>query len=634
MQTPKLRLLILPLLLVAAAGCSLVSNGKRPEPAPAEPQEEASPAAARPMPWEVWPRFKSLSGQPLLNREILYGDELRESGRNNTALDAYLKASRMSLSPEEAEAAALRVAGQYLILNKPTKALSVVGSFYRKRGEDESKVSPEFGLLLAYGFGGEGDTSQSLAWFGRVNSQSLAQGGGSAPARQGTMLLLRSLQTDELEKAATKWHADEFINGLIGQERALRAAPGWVEPAKQAGVPFWASYDPSLSVAPERSSAPVTDDQVKVGAILSLAAKYGPVGPDMKRGIELAAAAQAQLPKVSLEVRDVSADAADSSAVVRQLASGQQVSVIIGPLGSAAANTAREIGVPLLSLSKTEPFGVGGGVFRLGMTPSSQVEALVNTAYGELKLTKFAIVHPQTPAGTEFLEAFRSRLGELNLPLVLEVGYSTGDEVSMLEAAQRLEASGAEAVLVPDSVEVSSRLLTGLSPEFRKGVRVLGTSAWDSVDKIARSQALFSRAIFVAPFFKNSTRPEVQDFISSYRAKFNAAPSVHSAQGFDAQTVVNAALVVAREKRLPVQDALQRLPQYNGVTGVILPGSTGELHRILYVVEVGATMFQEKLPPQQVQRYDEVIAMRGNEPVAADGESAPLEADQKVSSGY
>ena len=40
-------------------------------------QEEPSPEAARPLPWELWPHFKTLSGQPLTSRDLLYGDELR-----------------------------------------------------------------------------------------------------------------------------------------------------------------------------------------------------------------------------------------------------------------------------------------------------------------------------------------------------------------------------------------------------------------------------------------------------------------------------------------------------------------------------------------------------------------------------
>ena len=616
-------------------GCSVAPQRRGGDDVAGSSLEEApSPADAQPMLWEVWPRFKTLSGQPLTNRNLLYGDELRESGRNNTALDEYLKGSRAKLSEPEEEAAALRVSSQYLLLDKPTKALSVVGSYYRKRGLSEAAVSPEFGLLLAFGFGREGDSGQALAWFARVIQQPDASPSVANAARQGARLLLASLSSEAFEATAAKWHSDQIINGIIGQERARRASAGWVEPDPKSRTPFWAAYDPHSGALSESSIDSVVGSEAKVGVILSLT-KYGAVGPDMKKGIELAAAAQAQLPKVRLEIRDVGTDAADSSAVIRELVAGPKVNAVVGPLGVTAAQTARDVGVPMLSLSKTEPFTVGGGIFRLGVTTTSQVEALVNAAYGDYKITRFAVVHPQTATGMEFLEALRTKLAALNLQLVLEVAYTTSDDVSLMEAAQRVESANAEAVLLPDSIDVSARFLSHLSPETRKKIRALGTAGWDNPDKIANSQALFNRAIFVAPFFKNSTRPVVQDFVASYRGKFNSAPSAHSAQGFDAETVLNSALSRSFEKKVSLQEALSQLPQYDGVTGVITAdGGSGELRRSLYVVEVGPTMFQEKLPPQQVQRYEEAIAMRGNDVISPDDETSPLEADQKVSSGY
>lgn len=635
MQISLLQLSLTSIVLASLSACSVVSPGKPDErrlSVSSVSQEEPSPEAARPMPWEIWPHFKTLAGQPLTSRDLLYGDELRESGKNNSALDTYLKAKSQGLSPEEMESVALRISGQYLVLDKPTKALREVGAYCRKSGVTEADVSPQFGLLLAYGFGREGDVNQSLAWFSRVHSQGATMPGASGVARQGATLLLQSLPTEKFETIAAKWHGDEFVNALVGQERARRSQVGWLEPDSRSAVPFWALYS-SVSVA-ERDLAPVSSDEARVGVILSLT-KYGSVGSEMKRGIELAAAAQTELPRVRLEIRDVGTEAADSSAVIRELAGSQKIAALLGPLGVPAATTARDVGLPLLSLSKTEPFAVGGGVFRLGVTTTSQVDALVNSAYGEHKLTRFAVVHPQTANGQEFLEAFRTKLGALNLRLVLEVAYTTSDEVSMLEAAQRLESSQAEAVLIPDTVEVTVRVLSSLSPEARKRIRVLGTSAWDSPDKIAHSQALFDGAIFVAPFFKNSTRREVQDFIASYRGKFNASPSVHSAQGFDAETLINNALKVSRARGVPLPQAMQLLPQYDGVTGVIAAGGgSGEIERALYVVEVGASSFQEKLPPQQVPRFEETFTANQDQVSGLSGEEAPLEADQKVSSGY
>ena len=80
---------------------------------------------------------------------------------------------------------------------------------------------------------------------------------------------------------------------------------------------------------------------------------------------------------------------------------------------------------------------------------------------------------------------------------------------------------------------------------------------------------------------------------------------------------------------------MQELPQYDGVTGVIaLDRSSGEINRTLYVVEVGATSFQEKLSPRQVGRFEETFTAHNDDVTGLRRQDSLLEADQNVSSGY
>jgi ABC-type branched-subunit amino acid transport system substrate-binding protein len=271
------------------------------------------------------------------------------------------------------------------------------------------------------------------------------------------------------------------------------------------------------------------------------------------------------------------------------------------------------VGVPLVSFSKSESFSTGGGIFRLGATTTSQIEALVNAAYGEYRLTKFAVAYPQTASGAEFVEVFKRKLASLGLTLELEVAYVAGNEASMLNVAQQLDGSAAEAVLIPDTIEASERFISSLSPTVKKRIRPLGTALWDNAQKIARSQALFERSIFVTPFFTQSVRPEVQQFMEAYRAKYSAAlrKSAESAQPFDR--------------------ALSQAAPLQGVTGAIAVLPSGEIQRSFYVVEVLRDSFQEKLPSSSVTRFDPAA------PTAQGGtqSSTPRLGDgERVESGY
>lgn len=624
--------------VVACAGTES-KRAQRPF-AESDRDEQPSEALAKPMPWEVWQLFQDLEGQPLRNRALILGDELQQRGKRRAALDSYLKAASQSLLPREAEVAALRVSSQYLALDQSKKSLSAIGAFFKRRGLGEANVDVPFGLILAYAYGRRGDADQSLAWFSKVSTQGRLGGPAIDSARTGTALLLRSLSDEQFEKIAVSWHGDAFVNEQIGRERLRRSSPGYRPVEASADKPFWLGYEEAAIAAVAPISGPaLTGSATSVGLIVSLSDRFGSLGRDTQRGFDLAVEANNAIePRIKVEVRDVGADTATASATVRELASGARVSVIAGPLLSepavVAAQTAREVGVPLVSFSKSESFSTGNGVFRLGATSTSQIEALVNAAYGDYKITRFAIAYPQSASGVEFLDAFKKKLGSLGLSLELEVAYISGDDNSMMQVAQALEGTSAEAVLIPDGIDASARLLTHFSPPLKKRMRPLGTALWDNAQKIARSQALFERAIFVTPFFTQSNREEVKRFVDSYRGKYQASPNFLAAQGFDAGTLIMLALRKGMAEGVPFDRALTGISSYTGVTGTIAVAPSGEFVRSFYVVEVMRDSFQEKMPVSNLARY-EGAALSG---VGANGlgaSRAPLLGDsEKVDSGY
>lgn len=635
MNTSLLRFSSIVIALGILSACSTTDSkpGRRRLPSSAI-HEQVSPEMAKPMPWEVWPLFKDLEGQDLRNKSLLLGDELQQRGKRRSALDAYLKAISGDLLPRENEAATIRVASQYLALDEPKKALSAVGAFYKRRGLGEGNVDVPFGLVLGFAYGRTGDLDQSLAWFSKVATQGRVDGPAIQVAKTGVSMLLRTLSPEEFERVAVNWSSDSFINEQVGRERLRRASPGYAAEPNDSSKPFWLGLG-EIQLSPTANGGQKLGDAPVVGVILSLSNRFGALGRDTKQGFELAVDANnTGEPRIKLEARDVGADTAAASAAIRELKAAG-AAVVAGPLltesAVAAADTAKEVGVPILSFSKSESFATGRGVFRLGATTTSQVDAIVNAAYGDYKLTRFAIAYPQSAGGAEFLEAFKKKLGELGLTLELQLAYVSGDETSMLEVAQQLEGSTAEAVLIPDSIDTSAKLLTNLSPALRKRMRPLGTALWDNVPKIARSQALFEKAIFVTPFFAQSTRPEVQSFVESYRAKFTSTPNFLAAQGFDAGTLIMSALRKAISSGGTFDTAFLATPSYMGVTGVMSVSSSGEVARSFYVLEVMRDSFQEKLPAANPMRYDGVTSLRGG---VNTSQSPLLGATETVDSGY
>lgn len=620
--------------MVGASACSVTderTRGRRVANRTAKEVSAISPA--EPMPWEIWQPFYDQRGERLTNSSLLLGDEMLRKGKRRAALDAYLKASATKLSEPEAEAAALRTASQYLALDESARSLSTISNYFKKRGMGEGEVNTAFSLLLAFAYGRHGDTEQALAWFSKANRQ--AQRGertGVQASSTGAAQFLRVIPNDIFETVALDWSADPFVNELVGRERMRRASAGPHSESIDRRRPFWEAAPDTLMIAKPGNGAVGSAESPVVGVLLSLSDKFGSLGRDTKQGFDLAVEAEKNGPKIRLEVRDVGSDSAAASAAVRELAMNARPSIIVGPLltdvSVSAAQTARELQLPLLSFSKSESFELGNGISRLGATTSSQVEAIVNASHNDFGISQYAIVYPESANGTEVLTVFKKKLASLGITPVLEAPYAAGDEASILEAAQRLDSAGAQAVLIPDTLEVAVKILSNVSNATRLRMRPLGTALWDNPVKVANSQALFNKALFVTPFFPQSLRPVVQQFSESYKGKFKAAPNFLAAQGFDAGTLVVAALRRAAQEGTTFTDAFAKLPPYEGVTGAIRVEPSGEVRRGFYVVEVTPTGFVERFPGTSPS----VTAPSSSKPITQP--STYLSDEERVESGY
>jgi ABC-type branched-subunit amino acid transport system substrate-binding protein len=596
--------LTLASLVVALLACSVTDQGARTRRPMGKNSQDISPVSpTEPMPWEIWQPFFDSDGNRLSNASLLLGDEFLAKGKRRSALEAYQKAHQLKLTDSQGEAAALRVASQYLALDESARSLATISSFFKSRGLGEDEVSLNFSLLLAYAYGRHGDAEQSLAWFSKANRQ--AQRGeriGIGASESGAVLFLRTIPDSEFENVALDWTSDPFINQLFGRERFRRASPGY---GKSVGVrrPFWEASGDALvatDITPKAPSGGSLNGAPVVGLLLSLSDRFGSLGRETKQGFDLAIEADKSGPPIRVDARDVGTDTAAASAAVRELVATSTPAVIVGPLlteaSVSASETARDLRVPLLSFSKSESFQTGNGISRLGATTTSQIDALVTAAYKDFNISQFAIAYPESANGNEVLHVFKKKLAVLGMTPILEAPYTPTDEASVLEAAQRLESSGAQAVLIPDTIEVSVKLLSNVSNATRRKMRPLGTALWDNPQKVANSQALFERAVFVTPFFPQSMRSVVQKFTESYKARYNVAPNFLAAQGFDAGTLVAAGIRKSQRENSSFSEAFSKLPRYEGVTGPIAVQGDGTIQRGFYVVEVTPTGMLERFP--------------------------------------
>ncbi|MDC0358495.1 ABC transporter substrate-binding protein, partial [Oligoflexia bacterium] len=270
---------------------------------------------------------------------------------------------------------------------------------------------------------------------------------------------------------------------------------------------------------------------------------------------------------------------------------------------------ARETRVPALVFSKRSHFQTGQGVFRLGPTISSQINSLVKACSEKLNYKNYALVIPDTPLGEEFGRVFKQVLQAYNLNLVYEASFMSADDNALVAIAEELEGVSADAVFFPDSLQAATRFYGNFSELARSQIRILGSGAWDNPVELANSRTALDGAIFVSPFFSSSGEPVIAKFKQAYQAKYNESPDFLAAQGFDAATLVIAALArQANDDMLSFEQALRSIQSYDGLTGRIWIDQSGEVKRIFSVVQFSQGKLEELSDSGNPS-----FVMRGNE---------------------
>jgi ABC-type branched-subunit amino acid transport system substrate-binding protein len=543
----------------------------------------------------LWPQKVDLSGERLRSPLILQGDDLLIQNLRSRALESYYRAQSGSLGASEQEALALRIASTELALDEGPKALQTLSAYFRTAGKGVDDVPVLFALVFGYAYGRTADAEQSLAWFGRTLRDEKVSPLLKPSAERGIRLALRTVEPEKLDQLSELWSSDSDMRSLIGEERARRMSGGGVQP-NVASLWGEATDLGSVQVAP-----PITASVV-VGAILPTTGKLASLGRSSQQGMALAIEGQkSELepespPLVRLVVRDSGEDGAQAASETRALVASDGARVIVGPLiaehANVASEIARQVGTPLLALSKNSNLPLGAGIFRLGATVGSQVYSLVEACDVSVGIRKFALVTPADASGFEFAESFKNELSSRGLNLVFEGSYPRGSSESFVQLAKSIEEAGAEAVFFPDSLTLAARFFGAFSNVHRDNIRPLGVGNWDS-PQLAQSSTVMRGAIFVSPFFAASARPAVQQFVQNYRARYNQSPDFLAAQAFDALTLVQEIIRRQQIDQMSWAAAAQQIEVYEGLTGRIALRADGEFERLFSVVELQRGQLRE-----------------------------------------
>lgn len=210
---------------------------------------------------------------------------------------------------------------------------------------------------------------------------------------------------------------------------------------------------------------------------------------------------------------------------------------------------------------------------------------------------KIAVIYDSSdPYSTGIFENFNSESKNVGLSIVETQAFTKDNKTDFSVQLQKAKDSGADMVFLPIYYSEASQILkqaksvSGFSPKY------FGCDGMDGILSMENFDAsLAQNLMFMTPFDANASDDKTQNFVSSYKSKFDGAtPNQFAADAYDAIYIIKAACEKAGLKdgmsNSDLCDAMKKAMTEIKVTGVtgtdMVWSSDGEPNKEPRVVQI------------------------------------------------
>ena len=360
-------------------------------------------------------------------------------------------------------------------------------------------------------------------------------------------------------------------------------------------------------------------DEIVIGEYGSLTGDAATFGQSTKAGVEIAMQQLLQEKQgkiggmpVRVVVEDDQGKAEEAATAAQKLINQDQVIALIGEVASsrslAAAPICQQAGVPMISPSSTNPkvTQVGDRIFRMCFLDDFQGLTMARFAATNLGLKKVAILKDvKNDYSVGLAQYFTDAFTKLGGSIPIEQAYSAGDQdfSSQLTA---IKAKHPDAIFIPGYyTEVG--LIARKARELGITVPLLGGDGWESEKLLEIGGEALNGAYYSNHWALDLPDPRLQEFLKTYRAKFNSDPDAIGGLAYDASRVLFTALeklatddpasfkalgsskagTPERKAALgKLRDLIAATSNYAGVTGTITLDANRNASKPAVVIEV------------------------------------------------
>jgi len=346
----------------------------------------------------------------------------------------------------------------------------------------------------------------------------------------------------------------------------------------------------------EGAQAPASDT-ILIGHFASMTGAEATFGQSTDKGVRLAikevnAAGGVKGKQITLKTYDDQGKGQEAGTAVTRLITSDHVVAVLGEVASSLSlvggRVAQQYGVPMITPSSTNPAvtQIGDMVFRVCFLDPFQGWVAAKFARENLKAGKAAILYDQGQAYSKgLMDAFDKAFKEMGGTITTVQAYTGGDQDFSAQLTT-MRQTNPDVIFVPGyytdagNIAIQVRKLGLTAP-------LLGGDGWDSVKLAEIGGSSIEGSYFTNHYSHENPAPEVQNFVSKYKADFGEIPDGLAAMGYDAARLLFDAM--NRASSLGGKDlaaAIAATKDFAGVTGKITIDANRDAQKAAVVLQM------------------------------------------------
>ena len=335
---------------------------------------------------------------------------------------------------------------------------------------------------------------------------------------------------------------------------------------------------------------------VKIGMLAPLSGEVMQYGAEARDGIQLAIS-QLNQEQSKYHYELIAFDDEASPEVARkkaeELVQNQEVLAVIGPLFSvptiAAAEVFQREKMPVISPTATSPriTPLGDFIFRVCPSDTYNGRSLADFVVQDMGFRQIAILWDEdhTAYSGELADAFTKRAEHLGGVITMRLAYRSG-QTNFIPLLEEIRETDPEVVVLTGYVGEAvfiiqqARLMNWQIP-------FVGGDGLDIGEQLVeKGGEAVEGTRFISFFSIDDPSPQVQEFVSTYRARYGADPGWGGAHSYDAMRLIAAAIEKEGPSRKQIQEELSQTKDFYGVTGLISFDENGDVIKDVVKIEV------------------------------------------------